>query len=169
MSLPPFFGLRSEDQLQRQLDLARAAIAQWIAICHIRRARNGTEAGAVDRYIGQGEVRMVQDIEELRAELQMETFVDACRLDDRQICAVVPWADHGIAPCIAEGSGRRGRKRGRVEPRIPTLRALVGIAHGIRPVITRFAASAGRSTVPEWRDRDPAADAIDATHFPPVG
>src|SRR5215467_14614652 len=169
MSLPPFFGLRSEDQLQRQLDLARAAIAQWIAICHIRRARDGAEAGAVDRYVGQGEVRMVEDIEQLPAELEMETFVDSCRLDNRQVCDVVSWADHGVAPGVAERSGRRRCKRGRIEPGIPALRALVGIADSIWPVVARFAASAGRSSVPEGRDRDSAADAIDAAQLPPLG
>src|SRR5580765_97895 len=72
--LPPTRNLELEHQLECQLNEPRTSIAQGIYVGHIRGAGNCAESRAIQRHIRQCEVRVVEDIEELRAELQVDSL-----------------------------------------------------------------------------------------------
>src|SRR5436190_21678957 len=80
---------RLEYQLQSHLHLAWTAITQGIPVGHIRGAGNGSESGAVDRHVGQREIGVIQEVEELRTELQLESLVDARRLNNGEVRDVI--------------------------------------------------------------------------------
>jgi len=77
----------SENQLQTKLEHPRAAIAEaWVAGVNIRCGSDRAEGGAVNLHIRQTEVGMIEDIEELCAELQRDSFVDLGVLVSREVC-----------------------------------------------------------------------------------
>src|SRR5579871_4014732 len=90
-----YLPVASEQQLQSELNLAG----------RIRRA-NRTERCIRSSGIGHAEIRVVQQIEELRAELQPHTLVNPERLIRRKVPHLESRCAEGIAPHIAVGSCR---------------------------------------------------------------
>ena len=125
--------------------------------------------GAVHRHIRQREVRMVEDIEELRAELQVDSLADPRRLHHGEIGRVRARPDHRIASRVAKRAGRRRHECRRIEPGVRPLGSVVGVAHHVGPVVARFAASARARAVPEGSDRQTAAQRVDAAQLPACG
>src|SRR5580693_5013874 len=117
----------SEDEFQGQLHKAA-----WQGF------RNFAEVWRTDVVVRQPEVSVVENVEELRAELQ------ALGLANRNVleCGEIPLFEAGsfddVAAFIAELSGLRGRIEGLkgslVEPFLRSARAVIRIADEIRPV-----------------------------------
>src|SRR5258708_17468564 len=141
-------------QLQSELDLSRivwsitrrADLAEVLRVGEIRGAGDGNDAVAAEsRSV---EVWMIEDVEDLRSELQAEAFREFEILEDRKVEPVEAGSDYlghaaqGGGTCQSNASGRpagsqhaRLSKRGRIaEPtqlpvRVgvkPQLRALAG-------------------------------------------
>ena len=74
-SIDAFFSLRPlKQQLQPELDASRTV------------GRNeSAERRRADEVVRQAEVRMIEQIEELRAELNRDGFADRGVLDDREV------------------------------------------------------------------------------------
>ena len=75
-----------------------------------RSAGDRAERGTVDGHVRQREIRMVEDIEELGAELQVHALADPRRLQHRKIRQVGARADHGVPSGVAKGSRRSGHE-----------------------------------------------------------
>src|SRR5262245_31370421 len=90
----------SKDHLQRELNQSRPSIAERISIRHIGRAGDRAEGGTVDRHVRQRKIGMVENVEELRAELQVHAVAHRYGLQHRKIRQVGSWTYHRIAPGV---------------------------------------------------------------------
>src|SRR5258708_39824979 len=95
---------RLEHEFQRDLPRARPAVTERIRSRYIGSTRNGAESGTVHSRVRQPEVRVTEDVEKLRAELQVDAFVDPRQFHHGEISAVVARTDNGIASGVAESS-----------------------------------------------------------------
>src|SRR5262249_24343720 len=119
--------VESEANLETELNVARPAGSDHgVGAGHVRRRRHFpervAEADAVveqDRWVG--EVRMMQDVEDLGAELHADALGGFEGLDQREVPIVEAGAAEDVAPCCSE-TGRvrlsqhtleRNRARGR--------------------------------------------------------
>src|SRR5438034_8207476 len=108
---------QSEQQLQRELDLPR---------CRGRR-RNDSARGAVlgtleKNLIRIREIRVIQDIESLGAELQIQSLTDSHSLQQRGVEHEQARSSQRSARHVPEGSLERQPERFRIEP-------LIGSSH----------------------------------------
>src|SRR6266516_817153 len=119
--MSPWFHFRaradfqSEQDLQGKLDLPRGAAVSG------RKARALDDAEILSAHdpAGLPEVGVIEQVEELGAELQPRRFTDLCGLDDREVHVVEPRAGHDVASDIAEDRRTRApRRAGRAERRL---------------------------------------------------
>src|SRR5437899_9499409 len=73
-------GEASKHQLQCELHQPRPTVAQRIPVGDVHRTGNGSERRAVYSHVRQREVRVVEEVEELAAELQVHPFGNFGRL-----------------------------------------------------------------------------------------
>src|SRR4051812_48826504 len=90
-------GRRSERDARRQLNLARRADVP----CHETRTRNSAKVRTANNRPGWTEVRMVQQIEHVRAEL-CERAAESQRFDDGRVEIVEARTDDGVAGEVPE-------------------------------------------------------------------
>src|ERR1700722_2603131 len=112
---------RLERQLQSQLHRAAAARPDDRVSCrHVRRRASATE-GTCRRIIhsitilsavGIGEIRMVEDIEKLRAELRMNSFAQVPVLGNRKVEVLEAGVRENIASHCPEGAESRWQHHG---------------------------------------------------------
>src|SRR5439155_13554322 len=84
---------QSEDQLQSELQLPRAAQIAARRACR----RDLTEGGRGERVLWLREIRMIQNIECLRAELQRHAFANRRVLGDREVHILEPRRRENVA------------------------------------------------------------------------
>ena len=72
-------------------------------------------AGAVDDWVRGGEVGVVEDVEELGAELGADAFGDLGGFDEGEVQVDEAGAGEGVAAEVADGSGGWGEEGGGVE------------------------------------------------------
>src|SRR5580704_6118155 len=106
-------GLKLEAEFQCQFDSARTAAAkEGIADCRglesaatvakiRRRVRNEIRQDRV------GEIRVIEDVEELRAELRLHSFVDGRVFVECEVPLLVSRSGQRVAPEIAVVAGAR--------------------------------------------------------------
>src|SRR5713226_667279 len=112
---PRHCSLQLPDEFQTQLDRAiRSRSEDWIGRCLVGGVAAAAEgagiAGIVEagpcRSTGIVEVRMVENIEELGAELCGEPFFEAYIFDDRHIPVLEPRVTENVPARSTEGPGR---------------------------------------------------------------
>ena len=103
MNFRPSGTISSKNQLQAKLEHARAAIAEaWVAGTNIRCASDRAEVASVNLHIRQTEVRMIEDIEELGAELQRDSFVNPRVLVNREVQHIEARSYDDVSSSVAE-------------------------------------------------------------------
>src|SRR2546428_6524686 len=105
----------SEQELQRELDLPRGCgrignLAGRLAIAVVR------GAALEDDPIRVREIRVIENIERFRAELQRLALPDGDPLEERRVDVEQTRAAERAAPCVPEGSGSRHREGTGIKP-----------------------------------------------------
>jgi hypothetical protein len=90
---------------------------------------------ATHENIGQVEIRAIQDVERLEAELRIERLTDRGVLDYRDVDVLISRPGQDIAAGVPETAERRDRESRRVEPLLRGRIGELGIAQYIRPVV----------------------------------
>src|SRR5262245_13298411 len=99
-----------KDQFESKLTHARSAFAQTgITGGHIRCFADRTEGSAVEINIGQAEICVIEDIEELRTELQSDVFRELRGFRERHVHDLKVWPNDRVASGVAEQSVGRAR------------------------------------------------------------
>src|SRR4051812_29312410 len=135
-----FSDLSSEEKLEGELNLARrAGVARGEA--RVGDDAEGRAAGLRDAA-GLPEVGVVEDVEELRAELHAHVLGEVRVLDDREVHVVEARADDDVAaetPVVEDRTAARNR-HGQREGRARGARAArPRVAHGVREPLIRAA------------------------------
>ncbi len=103
MNFRPSGTISSKNQLQAKLEYPRPPIAEaWVSGVNIRCISDCAEGGAINLHIGQTEVRMIEDIEELCAELQRNSFIDPRVLVNREVEHIKARPDDDVPSSVAE-------------------------------------------------------------------
>src|ERR1700730_14311691 len=87
---------------------------------------------------------MVQNIEELRAELKRRLLLQPEVLECREIQVLHGRSEHCIAPYISQRIQGLSDERGKIKPLVGSLRRAVRISNYDRPVSTARIGSGGR-------------------------
>src|SRR5579883_3583010 len=112
-----FREARSEDQLQRELDIARRAGADaGRSVPDVERLRHLADAAAADGVVRRSEIARVEQVKDFEAELGIEALGDACVFEDREIDLVGRWSGEFVASLIGVRTRRRQAKGIRIEP-----------------------------------------------------
>src|ERR1700722_12597801 len=116
-----------EEELQRQLD--RSTRLRLGDLSKRRRA---------DVVVGQAEVRVIEEVKELRAELEALRFTDRDVLEQREVPFLERRRGHDVAAGVSELPRLRGRvqllKRFHVEPLLNRAWSGIWIADQVRPI-----------------------------------
>src|SRR5579884_1245117 len=159
---------RSENQLQAELQLAhrgpRAADYSEVASAWNRIA--GTiEPVAIEARVRVAPVRMIGEIERLKAELEVLAFSEIKIFESREIPGDQTWSDQSVAPDVAPGAERLQREGSDVEPLSgPPLPPIQGhlLAGGVGAIgagpCVRTVYARGDGERKARRDREDAAD-----------
>src|SRR5205809_7887593 len=101
------FSIRSELQPQRELNLPPVSVRSGAgndACCRTdARARKDNEIGGI-------KVRVIQNVEDLRPELQIQSLFQRNPFEQRSIHVEHAWSAELASPRAPEGSGQRHRK-----------------------------------------------------------
>src|SRR5256885_5027088 len=108
----------SEDHAGGELEVARAAAAEeWVADAYVGRDGDGQEADASARQgvyaveggvrrearqQGRGEVRVVEEVENLGAQLELNGLAEVCRLEEGEVEVSVAGACERVASETSE-------------------------------------------------------------------
>src|SRR5215207_554153 len=113
-----------EEQLRAELYVARVA-----------RGGDAPERGRAEEVVGQVQVRVVEEVEELRAQLQAHALAERSVLHERRVDVVITRPRHDVAPGVAERARRGEREGRRVEPLLRRARPGVRVADEVRAVV----------------------------------
>jgi len=132
-----------EGKLRRQLDYPRPAATQaGIGLSLVRSLGNYVIAAWSDGEAGQRKVGVVEDVEEFRSQLQIQSLGDGSILRDREIQVPEMRAINGISAEVSESPIWRLRKRIAIQVSHDVGRRLpiginVGLArHEVRTLVT---------------------------------
>src|SRR5262245_59952390 len=112
----------SEDVLQGELDSASIA-----------RAEDASELRCVRKAVGKIEIRVVENVEELGAELQSALFGEAKVLEEAEVEVHRSRTKQEATACVAERELRRDVEGGCVEPSLRLRVVQLPLSHEIRP------------------------------------
>src|SRR5262249_42241790 len=99
----------SELQPQRELNVTLASSD---------RAGDLSEVPILPIVVGSRELRRIEQVEALEAELQLNSFLDRKILEERQIQGLSRRSGVGLQPQVAAGQRRRRAHRAGIEPQI---------------------------------------------------
>src|SRR5262245_37445304 len=102
--LPPYPGVRSEIELQSELNDACVGCGQDL-----------TEAARFTRNVRRTEIGVIERIEQFRAELEITPFTEMEILRQGEVKVHQAWPTHDPDASGAEGTLRGGRKRRDIE------------------------------------------------------
>jgi len=125
-------------------------------------------AGGDDDLVRRGEVGVVEDVEELGAELGVETLAEPGGFVQREVEVGEVGADEGVATEVAEGSIGRCAEGGGVEKLLRRMRVEIAVEVGVDVGADRVAGvSAAGGVVAELRrEREAGLDSCDGAQRP---